>query len=132
TRACFAPSKRTSRLLPVKTATIARMAVPTQIESTGKPRKPGQDKAITSQRVTASVNFSDRPHSRPGGLWRRFFGLALVLGLILLPTTGFAQDISIDFGDETTLTERAIQLIALVTVLALAPSILVMVTSFTR
>lgn len=44
----------------------------------------------------------------------------------------FGQDISIDFGDDTSLTERAVQLIALITVLALAPSILVMVTSFTR
>ncbi|WP_338610652.1 flagellar type III secretion system pore protein FliP [Pelagibacterium nitratireducens] len=51
---------------------------------------------------------------------------------MLLPATGIAQDISIDFGDETTLTERAIQMIALITILALAPSILVMVTSFTR
>ena len=60
-------------------------------------------------------------------------GLGLAAAsLLILPATGFAQDISIDFGDETTLTERAIQLIALITVLALAPSILVMVTSFTR
>ncbi|WP_422394813.1 flagellar type III secretion system pore protein FliP [Pelagibacterium nitratireducens] len=61
--------------------------------------------------------------------------LVLALGLaavLLLPATGIAQDISIDFGDETTLTERAIQMIALITILALAPSILVMVTSFTR
>jgi flagellar biosynthetic protein FliP len=50
----------------------------------------------------------------------------------LLPTVAFGQDISLDFGDDTTLTERAVQLIGLVTVLALAPSILVMVTSFTR
>lgn len=63
---------------------------------------------------------------------RHALRLALALGLILLPASGFAQDISIDFGDDTTLTERAIQLIALITVLALAPSILVMVTSFTR
>ena len=42
------------------------------------------------------------------------------------------QDLSIDFGDNTTLTERAIQLIGLITLLSLAPSILVMVTSFTR
>jgi flagellar biosynthetic protein FliP len=44
----------------------------------------------------------------------------------------FAQGITIDFGDGGTLTERAIQLVALITVLSLAPSILVMVTSFTR
>lgn len=49
-----------------------------------------------------------------------------------MPTLVFAQDVTIDFGDDTTLTERAIQMIGLVTILALAPSILVMVTSFTR
>ncbi|WP_207747488.1 flagellar type III secretion system pore protein FliP [Pelagibacterium limicola] len=57
---------------------------------------------------------------------------ATVLVAALVPAAAFGQDISIDFGDDTTLTERAIQLIALITVLALAPSILVMVTSFTR
>src|SRR5499433_4426336 len=43
-----------------------------------------------------------------------------------------AQDISINFGQGAGLTERVLQLIALLTVLSLAPSILVMVTSFTR
>jgi len=45
---------------------------------------------------------------------------------------GAAQDISINFGQGAGLTERVLQLIALITVLSLAPSILVMVTSFTR
>jgi flagellar biosynthetic protein FliP len=44
----------------------------------------------------------------------------------------FAQDISINFGQGAGLTERVIQLVALITVLSLAPSILVMMTSFTR
>jgi flagellar biosynthetic protein FliP len=43
-----------------------------------------------------------------------------------------AQDISINFGQGGGLTERVIQLIALLTVLSLAPSILIMMTSFTR
>ncbi len=43
-----------------------------------------------------------------------------------------AQDVSINFGQGSGLTERVIQLIALLTVLSLAPSILVMMTSFTR
>lgn len=43
-----------------------------------------------------------------------------------------AQGINIDFGEGASLTERAVQLVLLVTVLSLAPSILVMVTSFTR
>jgi flagellar biosynthesis protein FliP len=56
---------------------------------------------------------------QPGG----FFAMAQ-------PAT--AQDISVAFGQGTGLTERVIQLIALITVLSLAPAILVMVTSFTR
>ncbi len=43
-----------------------------------------------------------------------------------------AQDISINFGQGAGLNERVFQLIALLTVLSLAPSILVMMTSFTR
>jgi flagellar biosynthetic protein FliP len=43
-----------------------------------------------------------------------------------------AQDVSINFGQGAGLTERVVQLIALITVLSLAPSILIMVTSFTR
>ena len=43
-----------------------------------------------------------------------------------------AQDISINLGQGGGLTERVIQLIAFITVLSLAPSILVMMTSFTR
>ncbi len=58
--------------------------------------------------------------------------LAVATSLVFLPNDVLAQGVSIDFGDEGTLTERAIQLIGLITVLALAPSILVMVTSFTR
>ena len=46
-------------------------------------------------------------------------------------TGAYAQGITIDFNEGTSVTERAIQIIALVTVLSLAPSLLVMVTSFT-
>ena len=55
--------------------------------------------------------------------------VAVILGLV---APAGAQDISINFGQGGGLTERVIQLIALLTVLSLAPSILVMVTSFTR
>ena len=43
-----------------------------------------------------------------------------------------AQDISINLGQGGGVTERAIQLIALLTILSIAPSIVVMMTSFTR
>ncbi|HEY9009939.1 MAG TPA: flagellar type III secretion system pore protein FliP [Devosia sp.] len=55
-----------------------------------------------------------------------------LLAALLIPSLAFGQDISIDFGDDATLTERAVQLVGLITLLSLAPSILVMVTSFTR
>jgi flagellar biosynthetic protein FliP len=57
-------------------------------------------------------------------------GVALVT--IGAASPAAAQDISINFGQGAGLTERVIQLIALLTVLSLAPSILVMMTSFTR
>src|SRR5499425_2992845 len=52
--------------------------------------------------------------------------------LIAGASTAAAQDISVTFGQGAGLTERVIQLVALITILSLAPSILVMVTSFTR
>jgi flagellar biosynthetic protein FliP len=64
---------------------------------------------------------------------RRFRCAAvLVLTILFLAAPAAAQDISINFGQGGGLTERVIQLIALLTVLSLAPSILVMMTSFTR
>ena len=57
-------------------------------------------------------------------------GVAGILAAALVPAA--AQDVSINFGQGGGLTERVIQLIALLTVLSLAPSILVMMTSFTR
>jgi flagellar biosynthetic protein FliP len=55
-----------------------------------------------------------------------------VAPLLLAASAACAQDISVTFGQGAGLTERILQLIALLTVLSLAPSILVMVTSFTR
>jgi len=61
---------------------------------------------------------------------------ASVAALLFSATPLAAQDISINFGQNGAagggLNERIIQLIALMTVLSLAPSILVMMTSFTR
>jgi flagellar biosynthetic protein FliP len=57
-----------------------------------------------------------------------------VVGLFVVGAAGLAhaQDISISLGEGGTLTERAVQLVGLITVLSLAPSILMMVTSFIR
>jgi flagellar biosynthetic protein FliP len=58
--------------------------------------------------------------------------IAFAMGAIALTLPAHAQEISVGFGDDANLTERAVQLVILLTVLSLAPSILVMVTSFTR
>jgi flagellar biosynthetic protein FliP len=64
--------------------------------------------------------------------------VSVLLGVLLLDAlsaAAFAQDFSVTFGNGqggNGLTERAVQLVALITVLSLAPAILVMVTSFTR
>jgi flagellar biosynthetic protein FliP len=63
----------------------------------------------------------------------RLTTVAGVVALALLAASpATAQDISINLGQGGGLTERVIQLVALLTVLSLAPSILVMMTSFTR
>ena len=58
------------------------------------------------------------------------FAAALMVLAAAAPVA--AQTVSIDLGEGGTLTGRLIQLIALITVLTLAPSILVVITSFTR
>jgi flagellar biosynthesis protein FliP len=54
--------------------------------------------------------------------------------LLVLPSIAFAQSLNIDLGaaGEAGATGRLVQITALVTVLSLAPSLLVMVTAFTR
>ena len=61
---------------------------------------------------------------------KAFFSL---LPLLLTATPALAQSVNIDLGDSGgSSTARIIQLVLLMTVLSVAPSILVMVTSFTR
>ena len=60
--------------------------------------------------------------------------VSVVLLLLLLPMAAQAQAVSIDLGHsgEAGATGRLVQLTALVTLLSLAPSLMVMVTAFTR
>jgi flagellar biosynthetic protein FliP len=60
--------------------------------------------------------------------------LLTTLLLLLLPVLGHAQSLNIDLGaaGQAGATGRLVQLTALMTVLSLAPSLLVMVTAFTR
>src|SRR5690349_23959634 len=60
-------------------------------------------------------------------------GALLGFALTLLASPAFAQSMTIDLGDAGgAATGRIIQLMVLVTVLSLAPAILITVTSFTR
>lgn len=60
-------------------------------------------------------------------------GLAAAVFLtVFAADAAMAQSITLDLNEGTGITERALQLVALVTILSLAPSALVMVTSFTR
>jgi flagellar biosynthesis protein FliP len=59
-------------------------------------------------------------------------GGAMIVAASLLAWPAAAQSFTVDLGDSGTLTGRVVQLVALTTILALAPSILIVVTSFTR
>lgn len=62
-----------------------------------------------------------------------FVSFALLCGLLLLGGPAAAQSFSVDLGEPgSTLTDQVVQLVALITILSLAPSILIMVTSFVR
>jgi flagellar biosynthetic protein FliP len=65
---------------------------------------------------------------------RRAFWLSAVitLGSLILPAAATAQALNIDLGTGAGLTERVVQLVGLLTVLSLAPSIVIMTTSFVR
>ncbi len=59
--------------------------------------------------------------------------MPLAVSLVLFGAgDAIAQSINLDLGEEGTLSGRIVQMILLLTVLSLAPSILVMMTSFTR
>ncbi|WP_373086804.1 flagellar type III secretion system pore protein FliP [Sneathiella sp.] len=69
------------------------------------------------------------------GRFRTYRILALVLTVVILmvPVDVMAQSLSLDLGDDAgPLTGRIVQLVVLMTVLSLAPAILIVTTSFTR
>ena len=70
----------------------------------------------------------------PAEEWRRAAILAALttLASLAFPAVAAAQALNINLGTGAGLTERVVQLIGLMTVLSLAPSIVIMTTSFTR
>jgi len=65
---------------------------------------------------------------------KRALGLSLLtlVASLIVPAAALAQAINIDLGTGAGLTERMVQMIGLLTVLSLAPSIVIMTTSFVR
>ena len=70
----------------------------------------------------------------PAEDWRRALALAFIatLASLAFPAVALAQAINVTLGSGAGLTERVVQLIGLMTVLSLAPSIVIMTTSFVR
>ena len=70
----------------------------------------------------------------PAEDWRRAFVLSALatLAAMIFPAVAVAQAVNINLGTGAGLTDRVVQLIGLMTVLSLAPSIVIMTTSFVR
>ena len=70
----------------------------------------------------------------PAAEWRRAAALAALVTLasLIFPVAAAAQALNVNLGSGAGLTERVVQLIGLMTVLSLAPSIVIMTTSFVR
>ena len=66
--------------------------------------------------------------------WKKAAGLSALATLLslVMPAVAAAQAVNIDLGTGAGLTERVVQLMGLLTVLSLAPSIVIMTTSFVR
>jgi len=58
--------------------------------------------------------------------------LAIVAAAVFVPSAALAQTLTLDMGGDGGFTSRIVQLVLLMTVLSLAPSILIMMTSFIR
>lgn len=61
---------------------------------------------------------------------RLILAAGVAFALVLVPQIAGAQDLSISLGDEGSISNRTIQLFAIVTVLSLAPGLAIMITCF--
>jgi flagellar biosynthetic protein FliP len=73
-------------------------------------------------------------HKPTGAEIRRaaLISLLATVGSLIGPTLALAQAVNINLGTGEGLTDRIVQLVGLITVLSLAPSIVIMTTSFVR
>ena len=70
----------------------------------------------------------------PATEWRKaaLLALAATFCAMVFPAAALAQALNVNLGTGAGLTERVVQLVGLMTVLSLAPSIVIMTTSFVR
>ena len=63
----------------------------------------------------------------------KILGISTLMAFTVIATPAIVQSLSLDLGGgEASATGRIVQIIALLTILSIAPSILVMLTAFTR
>ena len=60
----------------------------------------------------------------------RAFSIVILLTFVGWPIMGSAQELTLSLGEDGSLTNRSIQLIALITVLSIAPGLAIMLTCF--
>ena len=77
------------------------------------------------------IALSIRNKFREAGVMPSLLALAFIVA-VCFATPVMAQQLSVDLGEGGSITGRVVQLILIMTVLSLAPSILIMMTSFTR
>ena len=66
-------------------------------------------------------------------IWPLLAGLGVAAQFLVMAEPALAQQMSLDLGDDTgSTTSRMVLMVVLLTVLSVAPSVLMMVTSFTR
>lgn len=93
---------------------------------------------INTMQYPSLKNLASRliAHLRPSKAGALKLGLLFVPAALALTMMGagdaLAQSINLDLGEDGDLSGRVVQMILLLTVLSLAPSILIMMTSFTR
>lgn len=64
--------------------------------------------------------------------YKKYLAPAFFMIATLIATPALAESVTVNFAEGFGLTDRVVQIILLVTVMSLAPSILIMVTSFVR
>jgi len=107
----------------------AQTAIASHSDRHGRPSKLSWP-ALCRPSAEALAHQQQSASARTGRARASFVALAI----LLLPALAHAQSLSIDLGGpgQASVTSRLVQITALITVLSLAPSLLVMMTAFTR